>query len=88
MFYLQTDNISLLSTYDSGKQGKPTHTANILQRRGTILLNCDYKIGYFRYKNKKLEYTDGLYKHCEQPECNFKSRRRNNKKLVMWNVVH
>ena len=42
-FMLQTDHKPLLTIFGS-KIGLPTHTANSLQRRGTILLNYNFKM--------------------------------------------
>ena len=44
-FRLQTDNKPLLTIFGS-KKGLPTHTANRLQRWGTILLNYDFDIEF------------------------------------------
>ena len=40
------------------KKGLPTHTANRLQRWGTILLNYDFKMEFL--PSKKLGHADGL----------------------------
>ena len=54
---MQTDHRPLLSIYGS-KKGIPTHTANRLQRWGTILLNYNYKMEFL--SSKKLSHADGL----------------------------
>ena len=56
-FALQTDHRSLLAILGP-KKGLPTHTANRLQRWGTILLNYDFRMGFL--PSSKLCHTDGL----------------------------
>ena len=56
-FILQTDHKPLLTVLGS-KKGLPTHTANRLQRWGTILLNYNFKIEYL--PSNKFGHADGL----------------------------
>ena len=56
-FKLQTDHKPLISIFGS-KKGLPTHTANRLQRWGTILLNYDFDMEFL--PSKKLGHADGL----------------------------
>ena len=55
-FKLQMDRKPLISIFGS-KKGLPTHTANRLQRWGTILLNYDFDMEFL--PSKKLGHTDG-----------------------------
>ena len=54
---LQTDHKPLLTIFGS-KNGLPTHTANRLQRWGTILLNYNFKMEYL--PSNKYGRVDGL----------------------------
>ena len=56
-FTLQTDHKPLLTIYGS-KKGLPTHTANRLQRWGTILLNYTFEMEFL--PSSKLSHADGL----------------------------
>ena len=56
-FRLQTDHKPLLNIFGS-KKGLPTHTANRLQRWGTILLNYNFNMEFL--PSKKLCHADGL----------------------------
>ena len=56
-FTLQTDHKPLLTIFGS-KKSLPTHTANRLQRWGTILLNHDFKMVY--PPPNKFVLADGL----------------------------
>ena len=56
-FKLQTDHKPLISIFGS-KKGLPTHTANRLQRWGTILLNYDFDMEFL--PSKQLGHADGL----------------------------
>lgn len=56
-FLLQTDHKPLLTIFGS-KKGLPQHTANRLQRWGTILLNYNFQMEYV--PSKKLGHADGL----------------------------
>ena len=56
-FRLQTDHKPLLTIFGS-KKGLPTHTANRLQRWGTILLNYNFDMEFLTSKN--LGHADGL----------------------------
>ena len=68
-FMLQTDHKPLITIFGS-KKGLPTHTANRLQRWGTILLNYKFNIEFV--PSKKLGHADGLSrlipKYCEPLE--------------------
>ena len=54
---LQTDHKPLISIFGS-KKGLPTHTANRIQRWGTILLNYDFDMEFL--PSKKFGHADGL----------------------------
>ena len=56
-FLLQTDHKPLITIFGS-KKGLPTHTANRLQRWGTILLNYNFSMEFV--PSKKLGHADGL----------------------------
>lgn len=56
-FKLQTDHKPLIAIFGSRK-GFPTHTANRLQRWGTILLNYDFEMEFL--PSKKLGHADSL----------------------------
>lgn len=56
-FLLQIDHKPLLTIFGS-KKGLPQHTANRLQRWGTILLNYNFQMEYV--PSKKLGHADGL----------------------------
>ena len=56
-FLLQTDHKPLLTIFGS-KKGLSTHTANRLQRWGTILLNYDFKMEFL--PSQKISHADGL----------------------------
>ena len=56
-FKLQTDHKLLIFIFGS-KKGLPTHTANRLQRWGTILLNYDFDMEFL--PSKKLGHADSL----------------------------
>ena len=54
---LQTDHKPLLTIFGS-KKGLPSHTANRLQKWGTILLNYNFKMLYLPLN--KFGHADGL----------------------------
>ena len=56
-FKLQTDHKPLIAIFGS-KKGLSTHTANRLQRWGTILLNYDFDMKFL--PSKKLGHANGL----------------------------
>ena len=56
-FILQTDHKPLLTILGS-KKGLPPHTANRLQRWGTILLNYNFKMKYL--PSNKFGHANGL----------------------------
>ena len=68
-FILQTDHKPLLTIYGS-KKGLPTHTANRLQRWGTILLNYNFAMEF--HPSSKISHANGLSilipKHTEPLE--------------------
>ena len=57
LFRLQTDHMPLLTIFGL-KKGLPTHTANRVQRWGTILLNYNFNMEFL--PSKKLCHADGL----------------------------
>lgn len=53
--YIQKTGHHLLLTIFGSKNGIPTRTANRLQRWGTVIIDYDFKVGYFHQRNWNMQ---------------------------------